>query len=120
MKRCNTVCSSCRLQLFCSYCSLKFCNIHRKTSVLVSLFNDVVGLEACNFIKKWLQHRCLPVSIAKFLKNSFFYKKPSVAVLMSAQERKEKCERKRRETFQMKEKKKMKTFHLTNICKFWC
>ena len=49
-------------------CSLKFRNIHKKTPVLESLFNKVVGREACNFIKKRLQHRCFPMNIAKFLR----------------------------------------------------
>ena len=31
-------------------------------------FNKVADLEACNFIKKRLQHRCFPVNIAKFLR----------------------------------------------------
>ena len=35
-------------------CSIKFHNIHRKHS------------QACNFIKKKLQHTCFPVSIAEF------------------------------------------------------
>ena len=43
-------------------------NIHRETPVLDSLFNKVVGLQACNFIKKKLQQWCFPVNIAKFLK----------------------------------------------------
>ena len=44
------------------------CNIHRKTSVLESLFNKAAGLQACNFTKKRLQHRSFSVSIAKFLR----------------------------------------------------
>ena len=32
-----------------------------KAPVLESLFNKVV-MKACNFIKKRLQHRCLPVN----------------------------------------------------------
>ena len=36
--------------------------------MLESLFNKVTGLEASNFIKKGLQHRCFPVNIAKFLR----------------------------------------------------
>ena len=47
---------------------LKICNIHRRTPVLMSLFNKVAGLRACNFIKKRFQHRCFPVNIAKFLR----------------------------------------------------
>ena len=41
----------------------KFHNIHQKTPVLQSLFNEV----AVNFFaKKRLQHRYFPVNIAKF------------------------------------------------------
>ena len=43
--------------------------ILRKTPVLKSLFNKVA--EACNFIKKRLQHRCFPVNIAKYLRTTF-------------------------------------------------
>ena len=35
-----------------------------------SPFNKIVGLQACNFIKKTLQHRCFPMSIAKFSRRS--------------------------------------------------
>ena len=45
---------------------VKVCNIHRKTPVLESLFNEVACLETCNFIKKRFQHRCFPMNIAKF------------------------------------------------------
>ena len=38
--------------------------------VLESIFNKVAGLQACNFIKKRLQHRCFPVHIVKFLRTS--------------------------------------------------
>ena len=38
-----------------------------ETPVLESLFNKAAGLKVCNFIKKRLQHRCVPVNIAKFL-----------------------------------------------------
>ena len=41
---------------------------HRKTTVSESLFNEVSGLQAWSFIKKRLQHRCVPVNIAKFLR----------------------------------------------------
>ena len=50
---------------------LEVWNIHRKTSVLESLFSKVVSLEAWNFIKKKLQHRCFPVNIAKFLRKFY-------------------------------------------------
>ena len=36
------------------------------------LFNKVAALNARNFIKKTLQHRCFPVNIAKFLRTPFF------------------------------------------------
>ena len=41
-------------------------------TVLESLFNNVAGLQACNFFKKSLQRRCFPVKFAKFLGTSFF------------------------------------------------
>ena len=47
-----------------------FCNIHKKTLVLESLFNEVAGLNACNFIKKRLQHKFFPVNIAKFFRTA--------------------------------------------------
>ena len=37
----------------------------RKHMLFESLFNKVVGLQACNFIKKRLYERCFPVNIAK-------------------------------------------------------
>ena len=43
-----------------------------KTLVLESLFNKHAGLQACNFIKNRLQHRCFPVDIAKFLRTTYF------------------------------------------------
>ena len=36
--------------------------------MLESVFNKVAGLQASNFIKKRLQHRCLLVIIAIFLR----------------------------------------------------
>ena len=41
--------------------------ISQGTPVLESLFNEVASLQACNFVKKRLQHRCFPVKFAKFL-----------------------------------------------------
>ena len=49
-------------------CSSKVCNIHRKIPVLESLFNKVAILK--NFIKKRLQHKCIPVNIARFLRTA--------------------------------------------------
>ena len=48
-----------------------FKNFYRKTPVLESL-NNVADLQANNFIKKRLQHRCFPVNVAKFLRTAFF------------------------------------------------
>ena len=36
--------------------------------MLESLFNKVVDLKVCNFIKKRHQHRCFPVKFDKFLR----------------------------------------------------
>ena len=47
---------------------LKYRNIHRKTLVLESLFNEIAVLKACNFIIKRLQYRCFSVKNAKFLR----------------------------------------------------
>ena len=47
-----------------------FFKYHRRTSVLESLFNKVRGIQACNFIKKRLQHRCFLVKLAPFLQNT--------------------------------------------------
>ena len=46
--------------------------MYRKTTVLESPFNKVAGRKACNFIKKRLKRRCLPVNIAKVLRTSIF------------------------------------------------
>ena len=46
--------------------------------MLEYLFNKVVGLKACHFIKKRLQHRYFPVKLTKFLRK-LFYGTPLVA-----------------------------------------
>ena len=51
---------------------LKISNSHRKTPVLESLFNKVVGLQPCIFIKKRLQYSCFPVNIKTFWRILFF------------------------------------------------
>ena len=33
-----------------------------------TLFNKVTDLQACNFVKKRLEHRCFPVKFATFLR----------------------------------------------------
>ena len=35
-------------------------------------FNKVAGLRPESILKKRLQHRCFPLNLVKFLKNSFF------------------------------------------------
>ena len=40
--------------------------------MLELLFNKAPGLTACNFIKKRLHYRGLPVKFAKFLRTPFF------------------------------------------------
>ena len=54
--------------LFKKKCSVKYRKFNRKTPVLESLFNNVEGLQACNFIKKIFQHWCFPMKFAKFLR----------------------------------------------------
>ena len=58
--------------VFQNRCSYEFRSIHRRPSVLESLFNKVVELKDCNFLKKRLKHSCFPVHIAKFLRTAFF------------------------------------------------
>ena len=50
--------------------------------MLESLSIKVACLQACNFIKKRLQHTYFPVIIAKFIRTAFF-KKTSLATSMS-------------------------------------
>ena len=40
--------------------------------VLESLIYKVASMNACNFIKGRLKHRCFPLDIAKFLRTAFF------------------------------------------------
>ena len=56
---------------FKKWCSLKLGNIYRKTLALLSLFNKVVGRQACNYIKKRIQHRCFLWNLRKFLRTLF-------------------------------------------------
>ena len=55
-------------EVFCKKVSLEIRKFHKKTPVLESLFNKVLDLQTCKFIKKRLQHRCFPVKFAKFLR----------------------------------------------------
>ena len=52
--------------------SEKFRKFGRKTPVVQSVFNKVAGLQAYNFVKKRLQHRCYLAKFAKFLRTLFF------------------------------------------------
>ena len=42
------------------------------TCVLESLFNKVTGLQACNFVKKTLQHKCFFCECCEIFKNTYF------------------------------------------------
>ena len=53
---------------------LKISQVSQESSVLEFLFNKVAGLQACNFIKKKLQHRCFPVRFVKFLRRPILRK----------------------------------------------
>ena len=52
-------------------CSEKFRYIHREIPVLEFLFNKVVDVQVCNFIKNRLQHRYFHVNITQFLRTTF-------------------------------------------------
>ena len=52
-------------------CPLKLGNIFRKTLVLGSLFNKVVGLQDGKYIKKRLQQRCFVRNLRKCLRTPF-------------------------------------------------
>ena len=58
-----------------------FAKMHRKITVLESLFNKFTAMEVCNFFKKTLQHKCFPLNFAKFLRTPFlfFYRTSTVA-----------------------------------------
>ena len=55
--------------------------------MLEPLFNKVTVLNACNFVKKRLQYRCIPVNNAKLLRAPILLKRESKQVFSS-----EKCE----------------------------
>ena len=62
---------SCRSHMFFKIGVLKNFANFTETPMLESLLNKVAVLEAWNFIKKRLQHRCFLVNFAKFLRTSF-------------------------------------------------
>ena len=49
---------------------IQACFIQKQSFVLI--FNGFYMKQTCNFIKKRLQHKCIPMNIAKFLKTPFF------------------------------------------------
>ena len=51
-----------------------FLKISQENTVLESLLNKAAGLQACNFIKRRLQHRHFPVKFGKFLRTPIFEK----------------------------------------------
>ena len=56
------------IDVFQNRCSEEFLKFDRKAPLQESLFNNVAGLNACNFVKKRLQHRYFPVKFAKLLR----------------------------------------------------
>ena len=64
------------LLVYTAYCQKQppgvrmFCKKSLNTCVEV-FFNKVAGLQACDFVKKRLQHRCFPVKFTKFLRTPF-------------------------------------------------
>ena len=75
------------------------------TTVSDSLFNKAAGLQTSNFLKKWLQHRCFTVNVAKFLRTVFFYITPLVTAFMSTRKgRRRRGKKEQGKIFQMKEK----------------
>ena len=49
---------------------LKISQYSQENTCVGVFFNKVSDLQACNFIKKRLQHRCFPVKFAKFLRTA--------------------------------------------------
>ena len=59
-----------------------FANFTGENACVGASFKKVLGPQACNFIKKRLQHRYFPVKFAKFSRALVFYSvkiKPPVA-----------------------------------------
>ena len=52
-------------------CSLKKAVFKSLFFFKKNLFKKAAGLQVCNFIKKWHQHSCFPVNLAKFLRTPF-------------------------------------------------
>ena len=61
--------------------------------MLELLFNKVAGPQACNFIKKRLEHMCFQLKLAKLFMNSFSYTTSPVAafVVVATKQRNFQC-----------------------------
>ena len=60
---------------------MQACFIQKQSFVL--FFNGFYMKQTCNFIKKRLQHKCVPMNIAKFLKTPFFKEHRKCLILFS-------------------------------------
>ena len=67
------------LNVFQNRCYYKFPDIHKKISVLGSLFNKVTGLMACNFINKETPTQVFSCEYHKMFEKSIFYGTPPMA-----------------------------------------
>ena len=67
-------------------CYHKFPDIHKKISVLESLFNKVTGLVSCNFIKKETPAQVFSSKYHEMFEKSFLYGTPRVAASESGWE----------------------------------
>ena len=63
---------------FSKFVFLRIRNIHRKTTVLESVFNNVAGLKARNFIKKVTPTQVFSCEYCKIFKSGYFYRTPPV------------------------------------------
>ena len=71
---------------FQNRCSYKFPDIHKKISVLKSLFNTVRDLKACNFDKKQTPTQVFSCEYHKIFKNSCFIEHPRWLLLNMVEE----------------------------------
>ena len=75
----TTLSRSSRLQTLFKIGVLKDSQIHRKTTALESVFNNVAGLKARNFIKKVTPTQVLSCEYCRIFKSGYFYRTPPVA-----------------------------------------
>ena len=75
---------SSRSEVFCSKGALRnFGNFAGKHLCQSLFFNKVAGLRPATLLKKRLWHKRFPVNFSKFLRTTFFNRKPSVAASAS-------------------------------------